>query len=61
MGGVESMHTGLNPLETLSGLGTFSGAFNNWPLTRPARDAANRGRGFSLAEDKIPAQFPSLD
>jgi enterochelin esterase family protein len=57
MGGAESMHTGLNHLETFAWLGSFSGAFNNWPLTRPE----TRGRGFSLAEDKIPAQFPTLD
>ena len=57
MGGAESMHTGLNHLEKFAWLGSFSGAFNNWPLTRPA----TRGRGFSLAEDKIPAQFPALD
>lgn len=57
MGGAESMHTGLNHLETFAWLGSFSGAFNTWPLTRPA----TRGRGFSLAEDKIPAQFPALD
>lgn len=46
MGGAESMHTGLNHLETFAWLGSFSGAFNTWPLTRPA----TRGRGFSLAE-----------
>jgi enterochelin esterase family protein len=57
MGGAESMHTGLNHLETFAWLGSFSGAFNTWPLTRPA----TRGRGFSLAEDKIPDQFPKLD
>jgi enterochelin esterase-like enzyme len=57
MGGAESMHTGLNHLETFAWLGSFSGAFNTWPLTRPA----TRGRGFSLAKDKIPDQFPALD
>jgi hypothetical protein len=34
MGGAESMHTGLNHLETFAWLGSFSGAFNTWPLTR---------------------------
>jgi enterochelin esterase family protein len=62
MGGAESMHTGLNHLETFAWLGSFSGAFNNWPLTRPARDTAVRGGPrFSLVEEKIPAQFPKLD
>lgn len=62
MGGAESMHTGLNHLETFAWLGSFSGAFNTWPLTRPERNTAAQGRPrFSLAEDKIPSQFPNLD
>lgn len=62
MGGAESMHTGLNHLETFAWLGSFSGAFNTWPLTRPSRDAAaGGGPRFSLEESKIPAQFPKLD
>jgi enterochelin esterase-like enzyme len=61
MGGAESMHTGLNHLETFAWLGSFSGAFNTWPLTRPSRDAtAGGGPRFSLAEDRIPSQFPQL-
>lgn len=62
MGGAESMLTGLNHLETFAWLGSFSGAFNTWPLTRPSRNAqSGGGPRFSLAEDKIPAQFPKLD
>lgn len=62
MGGAESMHTGLNHLETFAWLGSFSGAFNTWPLTRPVRDeSAGGGPRFSLEESKIPAQFPNLD
>lgn len=62
MGGAESMLTGLNHLDTFAWLGSFSGAFNTWPLTRPSQDAsAGGGPRFSLAEDKIPAQFPELD
>jgi enterochelin esterase-like enzyme len=63
MGGAESMHTGLNHLETFAWLGSFSGAYNTWPLTRPARNAA-AGAGpprFSLEESKLPEQFPKLD
>jgi enterochelin esterase-like enzyme len=62
MGGAESMHTGLNHLETFAWLGSFSGAFNTWPLTRPARNpAAGGGPRFALEESKLPAQFPKLD
>jgi enterochelin esterase-like enzyme len=62
MGGAESMHTGLNHLDTFAWLGSFSGAFNTWPLTRPLRDeGAGGGPRFRLEESKIPAQFPNLD
>ena len=62
MGGAESMHTGLNHLETFAWLGSFSGAFNNWPLTRPTQNAAvGGGPRFTLVESKLPAQFPKLD
>lgn len=61
MGGAESMLTGLNHLDTFAWLGSFSGAFNTWPLTRPSQDAlAGGGSRFSLVESKIPAQFPEL-
>ena len=61
MGGAESMHTGLNHLEKFAWLGSFSGAFNTWPLTRPSPDAgAGNGPRFRLEESKIPSQFPSL-
>jgi enterochelin esterase-like enzyme len=62
MGGAESMHIGLNHLETFAWLGSFSGAFNTWPLTRPVRNPTDGGRPrFALAESKLPAQFPKLD
>jgi len=62
MGGAESMHTGLNHLETFAWLGSFSGAYNNWPLTRPAQNAAGGGGPrFTLVESRLPDQFPKLD
>lgn len=61
MGGAESMHTGLNHLEKFAWLGSFSGAFNTWPLTRPTSDTAVAGGPrFRLEESRIPAQFPNL-
>lgn len=61
MGGAESMHTGLNHLETFAWLGSFSGAFNTWPLTRPSQVATGvGGPRFRLEESKLPAQFPDL-
>ncbi len=61
MGGAESMHTGLNHLEKFAWLGSFSGAFNTWPLTRPLPDdSAGGGPRFRLEESKIPSQFPNL-
>lgn len=62
MGGAESMHTGLNHLETFAWLGSFSGAYNTWPLTRPTQNADAGGfPRFSLEVSKLPDQFPKLD
>lgn len=61
MGGAESMHTGLNHLEKFAWLGSFSGAFNTWPLTRPTGNpAVGGGPRFRLEESRIPDQFPNL-
>jgi enterochelin esterase family protein len=36
MGGAEATLVGLNHLDTVGWIGSFSGAYNLWPLTRPA-------------------------
>jgi enterochelin esterase family protein len=41
MGGAEATLVGLNHLNTFAWVGSFSGAFNLWPLTRPASAAAH--------------------
>jgi enterochelin esterase-like enzyme len=71
MGGAEAVLTGLNHLDKFAWIGSFSGAYNLWPLTRPPeqraadREAApgrNTGPGrLVLEEDQLPKTFPGLD
>jgi enterochelin esterase family protein len=71
MGGAEATLTGLNHLDKFAWIGSFSGAYNRWPLTRPpersetTREAPagrNAGRGrLALEETQLPKTFPQLD
>ncbi|HOY57099.1 MAG TPA: alpha/beta hydrolase-fold protein [Verrucomicrobiota bacterium] len=70
MGGGQAMLAGLNHLDKFAWLGSFSGAFNNWPETRPVRSTATpglgaggggRGPGLTLVEARLPIVFPNLD
>jgi len=57
MGGAAATIGGLNHLETFAWIGSFSGAYNLWPLTRPVRETATpameamaaAGRGAGVA------------
>jgi len=77
MGGAEATLAGLNHLDKFAWIGSFSGAYNLWPLTRPAeqRETAGEvapgptptpGRGAGpgrlvLEESQLPKTFPGLD
>jgi enterochelin esterase family protein len=71
MGGAEATLTGLNHLDKFAWIGSFSGAYNLWPLTRPSeqrettRDASpgrDGGRGrLVLEESQLPKTFPQFD
>jgi enterochelin esterase family protein len=71
MGGAEAALTGLNHLDKFAWIGSFSGAYNLWPLTRPAEEretagepAPGRGPGpgrLVLEESQLPRTFPELD
>ena len=70
MGGGQAMLGGLNHLDKFAWLGSFSGAFNNWPETRPVRSTATpgggaggagRGPGLTLVESQLPVVFPNLE
>ena len=69
MGGAESMHTGLNHLETFAWLGSFSGAYNTLcrSLARrrillPVSDSARpRSRRWCSMSPTSPGPSPSLD
>ncbi len=71
MGGGEAVFGGLNNLDKFAWIGSFSGAFNNWYLTRPRaggvvetaapeRGIGGRG-GLVLVESQLPNLFPRLD
>jgi enterochelin esterase family protein len=72
MGGAEATLIGLNQLDTFAWVGSFSGAYNLWPLTRPklapppvgespadAREPFRRELVLDVAG--LPRSFPSLD
>ncbi len=71
MGGAEAVYAGLNHLERFAWIGSFSGAFNLWPLTRPPLPEEPAGqmppspeefrRRLVLVEDQLPRTFPGLD
>ena len=63
MGGAEATLVGLNHLETFAWVGSFSGAYNLWPLTRPAPPTDPGGGRGPLALDVagLPKSFPKLD
>jgi enterochelin esterase-like enzyme len=72
MGGAEATLVGLNHLDTFAWVGSFSGAYNLWPLTRPTfepppaeespsdfRERLRRQLVLDVAG--LPGSFPSLD
>jgi enterochelin esterase-like enzyme len=59
MGGAEAMYGGLNNLDKFAWLGSFSGAFNLWPLTRPARETAPQGTGATATPGPVPDAAPA--
>lgn len=59
MGGAEAMYGGLNNLDKFAWLGSFSGAFNLWPLTRPARETAPQGTGATATPGPGPGAAPA--
>ncbi len=61
MGGAEAMYGGLNNLDKFAWLGSFSGAFNLWPLTRPARESAPQGTGSTATPGPGPGAAPAGD
>ncbi len=71
MGGAEAALAGLNYLEKFAWIGSFSGAYNLWPLTRPPENMASAGEaaaGSSAAATQLrleatalPRTFPTLD
>ena len=72
MGGAEATLIGLNHLDTFAWVGSFSGAYNLWPLTRPATapprsvqqtsgGAPLRTGPLELDAARLPMSFPSLD
>jgi len=70
MGGAEATLIGLNKLDTFAWVGSFSGAYNLWPLTRPKLGAPPVGesparerfrRELVLDVAGLPRSFPSLD
>ncbi len=73
MGGAEATLIGLNHLDTFAWVGSFSGAYNLWPLTRPAPEPPPAGeespsdrrerflRQLVLDGTGLPPSFPSLD
>jgi enterochelin esterase-like enzyme len=71
MGGAEATLAGLNHLDKFAWIGSFSGAYNLWPLTRPAneKDTAGEpapGKPFNpdrlrLEESQLPKTFPDLN
>jgi enterochelin esterase family protein len=68
MGGAEATLTGLNHLDKFAWIGSFSGAYNLWPLTRPPETAGETAAGRNagpgrlvLVESQLPKTFPGLD
>jgi len=62
MGGGESILGGLNHLDKFAWIGSFSGAFNNWWLTRPtvnspAEAATGRGAGPGNMASSLPGRI----
>lgn len=49
MGGAQAALVGLNNLDKFAWIGSYSGAFNLWPLTRPPRETATPGMGAAAA------------
>ena len=58
---LEATLTGLNHLDTFGWVGSFSGAYNLWPLTRP-KLASHAHSGVSWAGDTSPpmAEFRTI-
>jgi enterochelin esterase family protein len=72
MGGAEATLIGLNHLDTFAWVGSFSGAYNLWPLTRPKLEPPPAGESPADARERfrrelvldvagLPRSFPSLD
>ena len=73
MGGAEAVLTGLNHLDAFASVGSFSGAFSLWPLTRSAAASPRfvhspSGAGGALRTGPLeldlaglPKSFPALD
>ena len=71
MGGAEAALTGLDHLDRFAWIGSFSGAYNLWPLTRPAEEKELAGepapgksidpQRLRLQVSELPNQFPTLD
>ena len=71
MGGAEATLVGLNHLDTFAWVGSFSGAYNLWPLTRPATTptqvlqsstgaSVRTPSPLALEREGLPKSFPSL-
>ena len=72
MGGAEATLIGLSQLDTFAWVGSFSGAYNLWPLTRPMLAPPPAGESPADARERfrrelvldvagLPRSFPSLD
>jgi enterochelin esterase family protein len=72
MGGAEATLIGLNHLDSFAWVGSFSGAYNLWPLTRPKLAPPPAGESPAEARERfrrelvldvvgLPRSFPSLD
>jgi enterochelin esterase family protein len=70
MGGAEATLAGLNHLDKFAWIGSFSGAYNLWPLTRPPEERQTAGENGSpqdfiarlrLEPAGLPKTFPGLD
>ncbi|MCS6953659.1 MAG: alpha/beta hydrolase-fold protein [Bryobacterales bacterium] len=66
MGGAQAILAGLNHLDKFAWVGSFSGAFNLWPWTRPPQakpvpmGPPNPDR-LRLVASELPKTFPKLD
>ena len=64
MGGAETTLDGLNHMDKFAWFGSFSGAYNLWPLTRPAEQRETAGEGApppTAGSSTAPPRFPRLE